>query len=104
MKITYYRINVFFAIVTGINVMGVFVSRMLWPSLSSFPQLLPGHPVLSLLVYGVFIAFGLVIRIRLKGRSQGGKIDMVVYALTLGIALCAVFTVVGLTLSSHFTK
>ena len=75
------------------------VSRLTWPNLSAFPELFTGHPLLSLTVYGALVAFGVIVRRRLAGR-----ISMAVYAATLGIALCAAFTIVDLTLTAYFGR
>jgi hypothetical protein len=103
-KITYHRIHVLFAIVAGINVLNMVVSRLRWPSSPVFPELLSGHLVLSLAIYGVLVAVGVMVQRRFGDRAQGGQVKMVLYGATLGTALCAVFTIVDAALTAHFGR
>lgn len=103
-KITYHRINVIFAIIAGINVLNMVVSRLRWPSSPVFPELLSGHLVLSLSLYGVLVAAGVTVQRRLGDRAHGGKINMAVYAVTLGAALCALFTIVDVALTAYLAR
>ena len=90
-KITYFRINLFFGVVAAINLVNIFVSRLYWPTLPGFPLLIERSPWLSRLIQVALAAIGVAVQILLRKRPERGGATMVVYALTVAMALAAIF-------------
>lgn len=90
-KITYFRINLFFGVVAAINLLNIIVSRLYWPTLPGFPRLIEGSPYLSVLIQVTLAATGVTVQILLRRRPEHSGAKMAVYALTVGIALAAIF-------------
>lgn len=90
-KITYFRINVLFAVLVAINLLNFALSKISWPTLPAFPALIDGHPALSLVLQIVLVGIGVAVYAALRTRPKREKAAMVAYAVTVGIALAALF-------------
>ena len=62
-----------------------------WPTLPGFPLLIEGSPWLSWLIQVALAAIGVAVQILLRKRPERGGATMVGYALTVAMALAAIF-------------
>jgi type IV secretory pathway TraG/TraD family ATPase VirD4 len=90
-KITYFRIHLFFGVVAAINLLTITISRLYWPTLPGFPYMVEGHPWLSLSLQVALVTVGWAVQVWLRNRPTYMRSKMVIYALTMGVALVAIF-------------